>query len=185
MRDVIDSNNGATLGLQFLPTVIANHFRLNNIAVIFEWPFITIASDWFERAIYIWPMKPGQMFIAYSPGLLAVIPGTLIVGVISVVYLGLRRSSIISGNRNILLVLYFAVLANALLSMSYFAMNARYLTDAYPLMSTGIIILAAQFFARSPSVSKIKMVVICVILLCTVYSAVALASIHVDIVPFI
>ena len=185
MRDVIDSNNGITLGVQFLPTVIANHFRLNNIAVIFEWPFITIASDWFEGAVYVWPMKPGQMFIAYSPGLLAVIPGTLIVGVISVVYLVLRRSSITSGNRNILLGLYFAVLANALLSMSYFAMNARYLTDAYPLMSMGIIILATLFFARNPSINKDKIVIICVILLCSVYSAVALASIHVDIVPFI
>lgn len=185
MRDVIDSNNGTTLGLQFLPTVIANHFRLNNISIIFEWPFITIATDWFEKAIYVWPIKPNQMFIAYSPGLLAVIPGTLLIGVISVVFLVLRKSAITSGKSSVLLVLYFAVLANVLLSMSYFAMNARYLTDAYPLMSLGIIILAAQYFSKTPSIGKNKIGLIFLLFLCSAYSATALASLHVDIVPFL
>ena len=185
MRAVIDSNDGATVGVQFLPTVIANHFRLDNISLISDWPFITISQDWFENAIYVWPMNPGQMFLAYSPGWLAVVPGTLILGVAGVVHLIFRKHAAVVESKYVLLLLYFAASANALLSMSYFAMNARYLTDVYPMMSVGIIFLALGFYSGRNHFTKTRIAFLAILLVSCLYSAIAMASLHVDIVPFL
>jgi hypothetical protein len=165
--------------------VITNQFRLNNIIYSFDWPFIEIAADWPEKMIYVWPMKLGQIFTGYSPGVLSTVPGTFLFGTASFVYMCFRKSSTISEHRNAIFILYAGALANVVLSMSYFAINARYLTDVYPLMSLGIIILASQFFSNTPTINKRRKSIFCVILLCSIYSATALAAIHADIVPFL
>lgn len=183
-RNIIENNDGATLGLQFLPTVIANHVRFDNLAFGLDWPFISVVQDWFGRSRYIAPMTQKRMFISYSPGLLAVVPGTFLIGVVGVVLLWRRRNSVFSSNKLMLALLLVATLGTAGMSMSYFAMNARYLTDLYPVLSMGLIIFSVYFFAE-PLVSKKKVAFITVLSVACLYSFVAMISIHTDIVPFL
>jgi hypothetical protein len=69
--------------------------------------------------------------------------------------------------------------------MSYFAMNARYLTDVYPMMSVGIIVLALGFYSGRNHFTKTRIAFLAILLVSCLYSAIAMASLHVDIVPFL
>lgn len=184
VRNIIDHNSGTTIGLRFLPTVIVNHLRLNNLTYHLDWPFVSVAQDWYGKTIFVSPVGRKNMYAGYSPGLIAIVPGTALFGSIGALLLSSRKRKPLAANNFGLLIVTAAALGPAVMSMSYFAINARYLTDFYPFMSMILLAFSVHFFAK-PAASRTKIAMIGIFSVFSVYSFVALASVQTDIVPWL
>ncbi len=133
-RDIIDANQGGTVGLRYAPTTLFNYFRFDSISFDWSSPWVTL-----KRSLeIIAPANARQIFGRSTPSLTNVMPGPLILTIIAlvsqVVQITKRRL------RGIDLVpagLLVAACSAGVPMIMYYALSGRYLADLYPLMVVG------------------------------------------------
>lgn len=133
-RNVIDANQGGTVGLRYAPTTLFNYFRFDSISFDWSSPWVTLKSS-FE---IIAPANARQIWALSVPSLTNMMPGPLILTIIAlvsqVVQITKRR---LRGTDLVPAGLLVAACSAGVPMIMYYALAGRYLADLYPLMVVG------------------------------------------------
>ena len=137
-RQVLESNNGTTVGLQFIPTTLANYFRFNSIGFDLGSPWVTLKSVTPSDLIILPPVNAEQFWGFGIPCLTNAMPIPLLftaIAIVSQLHLVLKRKLKRADWMPTFMLL--AGLAGGVTLFMYFALASRYLGDLYPLLAVG------------------------------------------------
>ncbi len=137
-RQVIESNNGTTVGLRYIPTTLANYFRFDSISFDLGSPWVTLKSFLPSDLIILPPVNAGQIWGYRIPSLTNTMPIPLLftaIAIVSQLRLVLKRK--LKRADCIPTFMLLAGLAGGVTLVMYFALASRYLGDLYPLLSVG------------------------------------------------
>ena len=137
-RQVIESNNGSTVGLQYIPTTLANYFRFDSLSFDLGSPWVTLKSFLPSDLIILPPINAGQIWGYRIPSLTNTMPIPLLftaIALFSQLRLVLKRK--LKGADWMPTFMLLAGLAGGVTLFMYFALASRYLGDLYPLLAVG------------------------------------------------
>ena len=137
-RQVIESNNGSTVGLQYIPTTLANYFRFDSLSFDLGSPWVTLKSFLPSDLIILPPVNAEQIWGYRIPSLTNTMPVPLLftaIAIFSQLRLVLKRK--LKGADWMPTFMLLAGLAGGVTLFMYFALASRYLGDLYPLLAVG------------------------------------------------
>ena len=137
-RQVIENNNGGTVGLRYIPTTLANYFRFDSISFDLGSPWVTLKSIFASDLIILPPVNANQIWGSRIPSLTNTMPIPLLftaIAIISQLRLVLKRK--LKGGDWMPAFMLLAGLAGGVPLIMYYALAGRYLGDLYPLLTVG------------------------------------------------
>jgi hypothetical protein len=138
IRQVIESNNGSTVGLRYISTTVANYFRFDSISFDLGSPWVTLKSVFPSDLIILPPVNAGQIWGSRIPSFTNTMPIPLLFTAIAIVsQLRLVLKSKLKRADCIPTFMLLAGLAGGVTLIMYFALASRYLGDLYPLLAVG------------------------------------------------